>query len=578
MRWKPTLAIAIAVLLAAASPAAAVTFTITGFGDDGNGICQNGVAGGDCTTIRAALATARETPGTETDIIELPAGDYQLAAGPLQIGSPVTLRGAGARTTTILASPNSRVLEIDGAAARIERLTVTGGVATDLDGFHGGNIRAQSSTVELDHVRVTNGRAYSGGGIANRNGTMLITNSLIDHNRAPDGGGDGGGIINFGGDSGAAASLIVRDTTVAFNRARLAGGIISYPNPQNSLTLESATVARNAADDSGSGGGPIGVGGIQVSAESGTFTSRGSLIADNVLAGGATQNCAQTPATSQGGNLESAEDCGFSAPADRVGVSPQLDTALSDLGGETDVLAFPVSSPAIDVGGQCSSIDQRGSLRPIGLGCDAGAYEYLPGLPPPPPEPTPTPTPPPVPTPAPIATPTPEPTPVAGKSVGAESVKGKVLVKVPGSEEFVELDDSVIKNGALVDTRKGTVEITRSDGQVAKFFDGIFKLTQAGGITTLTLSEQLDCRKKGKASAAAKKPKTRKLWGDGKGKFRTRGQYSAATVRGTKWLVTDTCTSTITKVSQGVVKVRDEVKKKTIIVRKGKSYTARPKR
>ena len=37
----------------------------------------------------------------------------------------------------------------------------------------------------------------------------------------------------------------------------------------------------------------------------------------------------------------------------------------------------------------------------------------------------------------------------------------------------------------------------------------------------------------GKASAAAKKPKTRKLWGNGKGKCRTRGQYGAATIRGT---------------------------------------------
>jgi ferric-dicitrate binding protein FerR (iron transport regulator) len=108
----------------------------------------------------------------------------------------------------------------------------------------------------------------------------------------------------------------------------------------------------------------------------------------------------------------------------------------------------------------------------------------------------------------------------------------------------------------------------------------MFKLSQAGGITTLTLSEKLTGCPKGKASAvaAAKKPKTRKLWGDGKGKFRTKGSYSAATVRGTKWLVTDTCTSTITKVTQGVVSVRDEVKKKTIALRKGKTYTARPKR
>ena len=76
-----------------------------------------------------------------------------------------------------------------------------------------------------------------------------------------------------------------------------------------------------------------------------------------------------------------------------------------------------------------------------------------------------------------------------------------------------------------------------------------------------------------RARGAEKKPKSRKLWGDGKGKFRTKGKYSAATVRGTKWLVQDTCTSTLTRVTQGVVSVRDNVKRKTITLRAGKSYT-----
>jgi hypothetical protein len=159
-------------------------------------------------------------------------------------------------------------------------------------------------------------------------------------------------------------------------------------------------------------------------------------------------------------------------------------------------------------------------------------------------------------------------------------ISGRVLVKLPGSSKFVPLDPSVIKNGAEVDTRNGVVEITRSDGGIAKFYDGIFKLSQPGGITTLTLTEKLTGCKASKrnASAAAKKPKTRKLWGDGKGKFRTRGQYSAATIRGTRWLVQDTCTSTITRVVQGVVAVNDFARKKTVLVKQGKRYTARARR
>ena len=99
-------------------------------------------------------------------------------------------------------------------------------------------------------------------------------------------------------------------------------------------------------------------------------------------------------------------------------------------------------------------------------------------------------------------------------------------------------------------------------------------------MTTLTLSEPLaPCAKaKSSARAAAKKPKTRKLWGDGKGSFRTKGQYSAATIRGTKWLVQDGCRYTRTTVAGGGVNVRDDVTHKTIVVRKGKSYTARSRR
>ena len=112
----------------------------------------------------------------------------------------------------------------------------------------------------------------------------------------------------------------------------------------------------------------------------------------------------------------------------------------------------------------------------------------------------------------------------------------------------------------------------------ADFYGGIFIVTQQGGITDLKLSEPLTgCPKAGKASAAAGK-KSRKLWGNGKGSFRTSGKYSAATVRGTIWLVQDNCTSTLTRVTQGVVSVKDFVTKKSRLLRKGQRYTAKAKR
>jgi hypothetical protein len=199
------------------------------------------------------------------------------------------------------------------------------------------------------------------------------------------------------------------------------------------------------------------------------------------------------------------------------------------------------------------------------------------------PTPTPTPPPPPPPTPAPTATPT--PTPVPGKTVVAQAVKGTVRIKRPGTNTFVELDGTQgIPVGATVDTRRGTVQLTsvqKPGGKAgtATFFAGLFKLTQTKATTDLTLNEPLaPCGRRGRAAVAAKKPKTRKLWGSGHGSFRTRGVYSAATVRGTKWLVQDSCAGTLTRVAQGVVSVRDNVRHKTITLRAGKHYLARPRR
>jgi hypothetical protein len=191
--------------------------------------------------------------------------------------------------------------------------------------------------------------------------------------------------------------------------------------------------------------------------------------------------------------------------------------------------------------------------------------------------------PPPTPTPVPTATPTPTPPPVAGQSVNVARVSGTVKIKRRGSKAFVTLPAGAqIPVGSTIDTRKGRVAITAAQGKgrtaTAQFYDGLFKLAQTGGakpLTTLTLTEALSCPRRGSASAAAKKKKSRKLWGDGSGAFSTRGQYSAATVRGTRWLVQDTCDATLTKVAKGVVSVRDLVKRKTVIVRAPHSYTAR---
>jgi ferric-dicitrate binding protein FerR (iron transport regulator) len=76
---------------------------------------------------------------------------------------------------------------------------------------------------------------------------------------------------------------------------------------------------------------------------------------------------------------------------------------------------------------------------------------------------------------------------------------------------------------------------------------------------------------------AARRRPSRRLFANVKGRFRTRGRNSTATVRGTKYLVKDSCSGTTTKVTKGSVVVRDLVKKRSRVVRAGHRYTARPR-
>jgi hypothetical protein len=175
--------------------------------------------------------------------------------------------------------------------------------------------------------------------------------------------------------------------------------------------------------------------------------------------------------------------------------------------------------------------------------------------------------------------------PVYKKTVVVKVVSGKVGIRLPGSKKEVDLTgEQGIPVGSTVDTLHGVVQLSSvpkpgAAPQTAKFYEGEFKVGQSAGLTELTLATPLaSCRSGRGRAAAARKAKKRHLWGDGTGAFRTKGKYSSATVRGTKWLVEDSCSGTLTRVVRGTVTVRDQVRHKTIIVKAGKSYRARPSR
>jgi hypothetical protein len=177
------------------------------------------------------------------------------------------------------------------------------------------------------------------------------------------------------------------------------------------------------------------------------------------------------------------------------------------------------------------------------------------------------------------------PPPVLHERVNMIPARGTIKVKRPGARRFTKLADNgaQLPVGTTVDALKGRVTIVAASDDAggtdtAVFYGGVFKIAQTKGnkpITILRLTERLSCPKAGNASIAAKRKKKRRLWGDGEGRFRTKGKHSAATVVGTKWLVEDRCKSTLTRVVRGRVSVRDFVKRKTVIVRAGKRYTAR---
>ena len=177
----------------------------------------------------------------------------------------------------------------------------------------------------------------------------------------------------------------------------------------------------------------------------------------------------------------------------------------------------------------------------------------------------------------------PPPPPETGKTANIGVEAGKVLLRRRGTKRFVPVTaDTQIPVGSEIDASKGTVSVTAATGggasQTAEYYGGRFVFKQTKGaspVAEAVLSGKLNGCGAGRARAAAKRKKSRKLWSHVAGAFRTRGADAVATARGTRWLVQDECGGTRVKVTEGVVEVRDLRRKKTVTVAAGGSYFAR---
>jgi hypothetical protein len=197
------------------------------------------------------------------------------------------------------------------------------------------------------------------------------------------------------------------------------------------------------------------------------------------------------------------------------------------------------------------------------------------------------------------------PPPARGETLNATPVTGTVLVKRParrGSRKagahgaqvsrFLPLTAATqVPIGTTFDTRRGTVALnlaTNRSGtaiQTGTFNGGLFitKQTRKSALTTMVLTggglkgckTRLPRGGAPKPVEGAQRRRGRRLFSNARGRFRTRGRNSTATVRGTQWLQKDTCAGTLTRVTAGSVRVRDLAKRRTKVVRAGKRYFAR---
>jgi CSLREA domain-containing protein len=586
------LCILVAVLVPAlpAGVAHAATFTVNSTADEvdltpGDNVCLT--QSGTCT-LRAATQQANASAGD--DVINLPAGDYGLtiggadedasATGDLDLNPSgaaperATISGAGARTTRIIGVAGDRVLNWtdNNMSVDIAGVTITGGSGVS----SGGGIDG-SGTFTLTNVAVTDNHADNpatlhnqGGGIFNHGGMTLVNVTLSGNSASGPGNPQGGGLFDLGNVNSSLENVTISGNSVATTSGGnpQGGGFFYLASTGITATLRNVTIAGNTTGGTQGGGlytlDPISLGNTIIALNR---TAGASPTVSNCAGGGG------DAVISLGHNLDEGTDCNFTAATDLRNTDPLLGP-LQDNGGQLDTRALLLGSPAIDTGdpAACSATDARGIARPSGAGCDIGAFEFF--VPPPPPPDT--------------------PTAELGRLFVARVVSGTVTIATRPGGPFTPLDEATeIPVGSFLNTRRGTVRLTAAVNTAGKtqsgdFSRGLFQAVQssrrsARGLTELRLkgSSFRGCRARGSgrsASAALSRRTIRRLRANARGSFRTSGRNSSATVRGTIWETIDRCDGTLTKVTRGRVAVRDFRRKKTVIVRAGKSYLAKPRR
>ena len=363
----------------------------------GDTVCQT-VNAGECT-LRAAIMEANALAGP--DDVVVPAGTYVLTiagqgedaavTGDLDITGDLSIMGAGPATTivdggaldTVFHILSGNTVEISGVTIRNGSgggisnsgiLSLAGSIVSGNTNTGGGGIRTIGkdtvltlidSTVSDNSTGASGGVIFSIGGLVNgiRVGSFVTLNNSTVSGNTITGNAGGGGIANLAG------TLTLTHSTVSGNTTAAQGGGI-YNWVEDTTTLTNSTISGNTAATHG--------GGIVI--ESGTVTFKNTIVAGNHHGGSVVPNDCTGTLTSQGHNLiEAVSSCTIIGDTTRnITGQDALLGPLPDNGGATFTHALLAGSPAIDAGStDCPppATDQRGIARPLGAGCDIGAFE-----------------------------------------------------------------------------------------------------------------------------------------------------------------------------------------------------------
>ena len=220
-------------------------------------------------------------------------------------------------------------------------------------------------------------------------GTLDVVDSTFSSNQG-NGFTNGIAITNRGG-----GRLDVMGSTFVDNRGVSAGAIWNASDASGTLTVASVTNSTFVGNSAGGGsaGAIYNTFNASLTINNSTFSANGGgttlsnaggaaavVLRNSIITGstaGAGTACAGGPYTADGSNFDTDGTCGDATTSSGLNLQP-----LADNSGPTQTVALGAGSAAFDAGDPavCAAApvngrDQRGEVRPQGLGCDSGAYE-----------------------------------------------------------------------------------------------------------------------------------------------------------------------------------------------------------